>query len=52
VVDLSKSAAAKLDMKKDGVAPVTVIAKPADQPTTELQEAVAQKARGASPTDQ
>lgn len=41
VIDLSKRAAAKLGIKKkDGVAPVTVQARPANQSTPELKSAV------------
>jgi rare lipoprotein A len=46
VIDLSKKAAEKLDMKKDGVAPVTVEARPSAQPTEELKQAVQEKAVG------
>jgi rare lipoprotein A len=45
VVDLSETAAKKLDMKKEGVTPVKVVAKPAEQPTRRLKEAVAEEAR-------
>jgi rare lipoprotein A len=45
VIDVSKRAAKALDMKKDGVAPVKVIARPADQPTPELKREVAQAAK-------
>jgi rare lipoprotein A len=45
VIDVSKDAAKKLDMKKEGVAPVTVEAKPEDQPTPELKQKVEQTAK-------
>ena len=45
IIDVSKEAAGKLDMKQDGVAPVKVEAKPADQPTPELKQKVEQAAR-------
>jgi rare lipoprotein A len=45
IVDVSKEAASKLDMKHDGVAPVKVEAKPSDQPTPELRQKVEQAAR-------
>ena len=45
IVDVSKEAAKKLDMKQDGVAPVKVEAKPADQPTPELKQKVEQAAK-------
>ncbi|HEY0526716.1 MAG TPA: septal ring lytic transglycosylase RlpA family protein [Stellaceae bacterium] len=48
VIDLSKKAAEKLDMKHDGVAPVTVEARPSAQPTEELKQAVEEKATGAA----
>jgi rare lipoprotein A len=46
VIDVSKRAANQLGItKEDGLAPVTVEAKPADQPTPELKEKVEQSAR-------
>jgi rare lipoprotein A len=48
VIDLSKKAAEKLDMKHEGVAPVTVEARPSAQPTEELKQAVEEKATGAA----
>jgi rare lipoprotein A len=45
IIDVSKQAAKKLDMKQEGVAPVKVEAKPADQPTPELKQEVEQAAR-------
>ncbi len=45
IIDLSKGAATKLDMKKAGVAPVTVEARPSSQPTKELEDAVKEKAQ-------
>jgi rare lipoprotein A len=44
VIDLSKKAADKLDMKEDGVAPVTIEARPSAQPTERLKQAVQEKA--------
>jgi rare lipoprotein A len=44
VIDLSKKAAKKLDIEKQGVAPVTVEVKPEDQPTPELKEKVRREA--------
>ena len=44
VIDLSKKAAEKLKMKEDGVAPVTVEARPSSQPTEELKQKLEQKA--------
>jgi rare lipoprotein A len=41
IIDLSKGAAAALDMHEDGVVPVKVEARPKDQPTPELQDKVA-----------
>ena len=49
VIDLSKKAAEKLDMKDDGVAPVTVEARPSAQPTEELKQAVQEKAAETAP---
>jgi rare lipoprotein A len=40
VIDVSKGAANQLGIKHDGVAPVKVEAKPADQPTPELKQQV------------
>ena len=45
IIDVSKGAANKLDMKQDGVAPVTVEAKPDEQPTPELKQKVEQAAK-------
>jgi rare lipoprotein A len=46
VIDVSKQAANQLGIKKEeGVAPVKVEAKPADQPTPELKQKVEQAAR-------
>ena len=45
IIDVSKDAAGKLDMKQDGVAPVKVEAKPADQPPPELEQKVEQTAK-------
>ncbi|HLG89290.1 MAG TPA: septal ring lytic transglycosylase RlpA family protein [Alphaproteobacteria bacterium] len=44
IIDLSHKAAQKLGMKKDGVAPVEVQAKPSAQPTPELQRKIEEKA--------
>jgi rare lipoprotein A len=43
VIDLSQKAAGKLDMKKPGVVPVTVEARPSSQSTDELKSAVEKK---------
>jgi rare lipoprotein A len=45
VIDVSKQAANQLGMKQEGVAPVKVEAKPADQPTPELKQKVEQAAK-------
>jgi rare lipoprotein A len=46
VIDVSKQAAKQLGInKEEGVAPVKVEAKPADQPTPELKEKVEQAAK-------
>jgi rare lipoprotein A len=45
IIDVSKDAARKLDMKQDGVAPVKVEAKPDEQPTPELKQKVEQAAK-------
>jgi len=45
VIDVSKRAAKALDMKKDGVAPVKVVAQPADQPTPALKREVTETAK-------
>lgn len=46
VIDVSKKAADQLGIKKEeGLAPVKVEAKPADQPTPQLREKVEQAAR-------
>jgi rare lipoprotein A len=46
VIDLSKRAAEEVDLtKEDGVAPVQVEAKPAAQPTPELKQKIAEKAK-------
>ena len=49
IIDVSKDAADKLGMKKDGVVPVEVQAKPSEQPTPELQRKVAEKAARQAP---
>jgi rare lipoprotein A len=50
VIDLSKSAAKRIGIgNKQGVAPVTVEAKPSRQPTQELKDAVLEKANSPSP---
>jgi rare lipoprotein A len=50
VIDLSKSAAKRIGIdKKQGVAPVTVEAKPSRQATQELKDAVLEKAGATSP---
>jgi rare lipoprotein A len=51
VIDLSKKAADKLDIKKDGVAPVEVEAKPSAQPDPEVKEAVQDLAEKAPPAN-
>jgi rare lipoprotein A (peptidoglycan hydrolase) len=45
VIDVSKQAANKLDMKQEGVARVKVEAKPEDQPTPELKQKVEKAAK-------
>lgn len=45
IIDLSKRAAEHLDMKKDGVAPVRVEARPEEQPTSTLAKKVEEKAK-------
>ena len=45
IIDVSKNAANKLDMKQDGVAPVKVEAKPDEQPTPELKQEVEKAAK-------
>jgi rare lipoprotein A len=45
VIDVSKQAANQLGIKEEGVAPVKVEAKPADQPAPELKQKVEQAAR-------
>jgi rare lipoprotein A len=45
VIDVSKRAANQLGMKQEGVAPVKVEARPADQPTPELKQKVEQAAK-------
>jgi len=44
VIDVTKKAAEKLDMKEDGVAPVTVEARPSQQPDPEVKEKITEKA--------
>jgi|SRR5690349_12935612 len=44
VVDLTKKAAEKLDMTEDGTAPVTVEARPSQQPDPEVRDEVREKA--------
>jgi rare lipoprotein A len=44
IIDVSKRAADELDLKKDGVARVKVVAKPENQPTPELKDKVAKTA--------
>jgi len=44
IIDLSKKAAEKLDMKKDGVADVTVEARPSSQTTEKLKDEIGDKA--------
>lgn len=50
VIDLSKTAAKKLDMIDDGVAPVRVEAKPSAQPSDAIKEKVEAKAEKADKT--
>jgi rare lipoprotein A len=50
VIDLSKSAARKLDMIEDGTAPVRVEAKPSDQPSDAAKEKVETKVEQAVKT--
>ena len=45
ILDVSKDAAKRLGMTKDGTAPVTVEVKPEQQPTEELRETVEQAAK-------
>ncbi len=52
IIDLSKRAAGKLDMKKQGVAPVTVEARPSSQPTKELEQALKAKAQEQKPAQE
>jgi rare lipoprotein A len=51
VIDLSKKAADKLDISKDGVAPVEVEAKPSAQPDPDVKEAVRDLAEKAPPAN-
>jgi rare lipoprotein A len=44
VIDLSKRAAKQIGIQEQGVAPVTIEAKPSRQPTKELKDAVLEKA--------
>ena len=48
VIDVSREAAERLDMKDDGVAPVTVEAKPSAQPTADLRQKVDETAQNAA----
>jgi rare lipoprotein A len=52
VIDLSQGAARKLDMIKEGVAPVRVEAKPSEQPTEQAREKVEDKVEQATGGDQ
>jgi rare lipoprotein A len=49
VIDLSKSAARKIGLGAQGIAPVTVEARPSVQETEELREAIRQKAVAQKP---
>ena len=49
VIDLSKKAARRIGLDEEGTAPVTVEAKPSDQPTPEAREAIEDLARKAPP---
>jgi rare lipoprotein A len=44
VIDLSKTAAARIGIKEQGIAPVKVEARPSSQPTPELRQVVGAKA--------
>ncbi len=50
VIDLSKTAAQKLDMIEDGTAPVRVEAKPSEQPSEAVKEKVETKAEQTAKT--
>jgi rare lipoprotein A len=50
IIDLSKKAAEKLKMTEDGVAPVTVEARPSRQPTAELKQEVKERAEAQNET--
>ena len=45
IIDVSKEAADRLGMKKDGIAQVEVQARPSEQPTRALRRTIAAKAR-------
>ena len=49
VIDLSKKAARRIGIDEEGTAPVTVEAKPSDQPTPEAREAVEDLAQKVPP---
>lgn len=52
VIDLSRSAARKLDMIEDGTAPVTVEVKPSEQPTDTARDKVEAKVEQLTPDRQ
>lgn len=52
VIDLSRSAAKKLDMIEDGTAPVTVEVKPSEQPTDTARDKVEAKVEQLTPDRQ
>lgn len=52
VIDLSRSAARKLDMIEDGTAPVTVEVKPSEQPTDTARDKVEEKVEQLTPDRQ
>ncbi|PWC32605.1 septal ring lytic transglycosylase RlpA family protein [Azospirillum sp. TSO35-2] len=52
VIDLSRNAARKLDMIDDGTAPVTVEAKPSEQPNEEVRDKVEAKVDQVAPAPQ
>ncbi|BAI71263.1 rare lipoprotein A [Azospirillum sp. B510] len=52
VIDLSRSAARKLDMIEDGTAPVKVEVKPSEQPTDTAREKVEEKVDQLAPASQ
>jgi rare lipoprotein A len=52
VIDLSRSAAKKLDMIEDGTAPVTVEVKPSEQPTDTARDKVEEKVDQLTPDRQ